>query len=202
MKVNNVFHVQLVRRWDNNGIPGQQNAEGEVNANRGRVMVRTDDHDDAVVPEWSFDAVLDYGQAANGRWQYLVKWSDHEPSWQPIADLKGYDHILWAFHNANPDKGKPPAWLKKPRASHTSNDAAEPTAAADPAMPLTTAMPAASANAANAAPPQPVRRSARTQPRRMDAFQLRTQLRCVRNFGGTEGSVTGFACTLDSHVVT
>lgn len=51
IKVNNVFHVQLVRRWDNNGIPGQQNAEGEVNANRGRVMVRTDDHDDAVVPE-------------------------------------------------------------------------------------------------------------------------------------------------------
>lgn len=43
MKVNSTFHVQLVRRWDDHGIPGQETTEQHVKANQGRQMIRTDD---------------------------------------------------------------------------------------------------------------------------------------------------------------
>lgn len=43
MKVNNTFHVTLVRRWDPEaGIPGQEATERNVRANHGREIVRTD----------------------------------------------------------------------------------------------------------------------------------------------------------------
>lgn len=116
MKVNNVFHVQLVRRWEAEGIPGQEASEPNVNANRGRVMVRTDGFQEE--QQYEFDNVLDYGKAENGRSQYLVKWTGYEePSWQPVSDLKGCPDVLWAFHEAHPDKGKPPPWLKRPVAA-------------------------------------------------------------------------------------
>src|SRR5436190_4920989 len=67
MKINNTFHVQLVRRWDPDaGVPGQKDTEVNVRANRGRVMVRTDNFQE--VQEYGFDEILDYGKVDNGRW--------------------------------------------------------------------------------------------------------------------------------------
>lgn len=142
MKVNPTFHVSLVRPWRNEGIAGQERAEGEVRANQGRVMVRTDDHHEAV--EWPFNRILDYGKADNGRWQYLVDWIGHDPTWQPVADLKGCDDALWEYHNANPSL-PPPHWLKKPEKPKATPE-------------RTTTTPR---NAAGAAPAAPPRRSPR-----------------------------------------
>jgi len=58
MKINNTFHVSMVRRWTGEGIAGQENAAQDVTANQGRVITRTDDHQEEV--EWLFKSVLDH----------------------------------------------------------------------------------------------------------------------------------------------
>lgn len=66
--------------------------------------------------EYRFEGILDYGKADNGRWQYLVKWEDHqEPTWQPATDLRGCDDAIWAFHDAHPEAPGPPSWVRRRR---------------------------------------------------------------------------------------
>ena len=90
------------------GIAGQDQADGDVRANRGRTVTRTDNGEDAV--EWRFESIMDYGKADNGRWQYLVKWEDHDtPTWQPATDLRGCDDAIWYFHDSYPDHPGLPA---------------------------------------------------------------------------------------------
>jgi hypothetical protein len=114
MKVNNTFHVQLVRRWEPEGMPGQELAGQEVRANKGRIMTRTDDFQEA--EKWLFEDILDYGKGENGRWQYLIKWKDYdEPTWQPATDLKGCDEWIWQYHKAHPRKPPPPQWVSRRR---------------------------------------------------------------------------------------
>jgi hypothetical protein len=44
----------------------------------------------------------------------LVKWEGYdEPTWQPVGDLHGCDDGIWEFHDANPDKPGPPAWVMR-----------------------------------------------------------------------------------------
>src|SRR3982074_548013 len=112
MKVNNTFHVQLVRRWEKEGMPGQELAEQEVRANRGRIMTRTDDFQEA--EKWLFEEILDYGKGENGRWRYLIKWKGFEtPTWQPATDLKGCDEWIWQYHDAHPRKPPPPQCVSR-----------------------------------------------------------------------------------------
>ena len=114
MKIFNTFHVSRVRPYrGDSGIPGQEHTNREVRANRGREVVRTDDEQEAI--EWRFEAILDYGKADNGRWQYLVKWAGYdEPTWQPATDLKGCDDAIWRFHNEHPEAPGPPQWVRRP----------------------------------------------------------------------------------------
>jgi len=111
MKIFNTFHVSMVRPYrGSDGIPGQ--TSDDVRANRGREVVRTDDG--VETEEWRFEKVMDFGKANNGRWQYLVKWEGYdEPTWQPAGDLRGCDDAIWEFHDANPDKPGPPAWVTR-----------------------------------------------------------------------------------------
>lgn len=165
MKVNNTFHVTLIRRWDPGaGIPGQQATEQNVKANQGRQMVRTDGFTEE--QQYEFEEILDYGQAENGRWNYLVQWVGHaDPTWQPASDLKGCDDDLWKFHEANPHKGKPPAWLKKKKKPATTTTAEGlPTTATGEARPPEPATTTAT-TPAPPTPPEP-RRSTRLRPKR------------------------------------
>jgi hypothetical protein len=119
MRVFPTFHVSLVRRRRGHGIPGQDTNQ-DVRANKGRVMIRTDGTDDQPVVEWKFTKILDYGKADNGRWQYLVQWEPpHEPTWQPVGDLRGCDDAIWAFHDTHPELPGPPTWVKKRTAPST-----------------------------------------------------------------------------------
>lgn len=112
MRIFPTFHVSMVRPFTDKGMPGQEHTHGDVRANQGRVVTRTDDERDVV--EWKFDSIMDYGKADNGRWQYLVKWhGHHQPSWQPAADLKGCDDAIWAYHDQHPEVPGPPAWVKR-----------------------------------------------------------------------------------------
>jgi transposase InsO family protein len=116
MKIFNTFHVSRVRRRTAPGIPGQEESQGDVRANRGREVVRTDNHQE--VQEWRFEEILDFGKADNGRWQYLVKWEGHKkPTWQPATDLRGCDDAIWKFHDAHPEKPGPPTWVPRRKTS-------------------------------------------------------------------------------------
>ncbi|KAK4235287.1 hypothetical protein C8A03DRAFT_17962, partial [Achaetomium macrosporum] len=119
MKVFNTFHVSMVRPYVPGGLPGQEETQQDVRANRGRVITRTDDGQE--VQEFRFEEILDYGKAGNGRWQYLVKWEGYdEPTWQPATDLRGCDDAIWAFHDAHPDKPGPPTWVPRRNATRAS----------------------------------------------------------------------------------
>jgi hypothetical protein len=116
MRVFNTFHVSLVRPRRGQGVPGQSQTEQDIPANQGRVMARTDGHNDKPTIEWEFEKILDYGKADNGRWHYLVKWkAPHEPSWQKVSDLKGCDDAIWEFHDSHPNYPGPPSWVKRRR---------------------------------------------------------------------------------------
>jgi len=113
MKVFTTFHVELARRRQGKGIPGQD-IQKDVPANEGRVVIRTDGADDRPVIEWKINKLLDFGKANNGRWQYLVEWGPpHQPTWQPATDLKGCGDAIWAFHNAHPELPRAPSWVKR-----------------------------------------------------------------------------------------
>jgi transposase InsO family protein len=121
MKIKNTFHVKLVRRWEQEGMPGQELAEQEVRANRGRIMSRTDDFQE--VEEWEFEDILDYGKSENGRWHYQIKWKDYEePTWQPATDLKGCDERIWQFHDAHPDLPPPPQWVRRRKRKESTEE--------------------------------------------------------------------------------
>ena len=127
MKIFPTFHVSRVRphrKEGKEGLPGQEEAEGHVRANEGRVVTRTDEGDDVV--EWRFERILDYGKASNGRWQYLVKWLGHDqPTWQPATDLRGCDDQIWEFHDAHPELPGPPQWVPKKGKEKETEDTAK-----------------------------------------------------------------------------
>ncbi|KAH6614537.1 hypothetical protein B0J18DRAFT_353980, partial [Chaetomium sp. MPI-SDFR-AT-0129] len=75
-----------------------------------KAVTRTDEEEDVV--QRKFEKILDYyGKGDNGRWQYLVKWVGHAPSWQLATDLRGCDDAIWEFHNSHPDSPGPPYWV-------------------------------------------------------------------------------------------
>ena len=117
MRIFNTFHVSMVRpyrRDGRNGIRGQEQCDTDVRANHGREIMRTDGGQE--VQEWRFKSLLDCGKADNGRWQYLVEWDGHDPTWQPATDLRGCDDAIWAYHDAHPEAPGPPAWVRRRRA--------------------------------------------------------------------------------------
>lgn len=106
MKIHNTFHVKRVKPFEGNaGLPGQDPGS-DIRANYGRVVTRTDDGREVV--EWKFNRILDCYKAENGRWQYLIEWDGHEPTWQPASDLRDCPEAVRKFHEENPDKPKPP----------------------------------------------------------------------------------------------
>lgn len=111
MKISPTFHVSMVRHRPAEKFAGQE--DSDLSMNKGRVIVRTDGHDDVV--EWEFERILDYGKADNGRWQYRVQWRGHPPSWQPAGDLRGCDDAIWSFHDAHPELPGPPSWVRRRR---------------------------------------------------------------------------------------
>jgi len=142
--IKNVFHVSMVRHWAPEGIPGQEHAAQDVVANHGRVITRTDDHQEEV--RWKFKSIMDYRKQQNGRWEYLVEWEGTDaPSWQPAANLKGCEEVLWEYHDAHP-RFKPPSWLKR-----YTNTTPSPRKRSTPTVPWKEVDPA----------PQPTRRSPR-----------------------------------------
>ena len=113
IKVFPVFHTSLLQPAPAvRPRPGQQAInEAEAQRTRGRVWERDDDTLE-IVERWEFQDVLDSHN--EGGLNYLVKWRDHAPTWQPASDLKGAEDALVRFHTANPGKAGPPRWLRPP----------------------------------------------------------------------------------------
>lgn len=174
MRVFNTFHVSLVRPYRNKeGIPGQEQTAGDVRANRGRMITRTDDEEE-VRWEWEFEDILDYGKADNGRWQYLIKWVGYdEPTWQPATDLRGCDDAIWAFHDAHPELPGPPSWVPR-RRSRVARENDGKDDGDDPPAPPTAASRKTSQEGQEDAAPR--RRSARLAARAVRTGKLRQHL--------------------------
>jgi hypothetical protein len=115
MKIFPVFHHSLLRpATTGHGLRGQVEINKAESRNiRGRILER-DDGTGEVVEKWEFDGLLDCHNQDG--YHYLIKWKHHRPTWQPASDLKGQEQAILAFHDANPDKPKPPPWVKRPRA--------------------------------------------------------------------------------------
>lgn len=114
IKVNNVFHVSKVKLYVPPVLPQQRGQAQEVRANEGREITRTDEVDDRPQALWEVEALLDYGKAPNGRYNYLVKWKGpHAPSWQPASDLDlpQVHDLVRDFHTAHPELPEPRKWL-------------------------------------------------------------------------------------------
>jgi hypothetical protein len=112
MKIFNIFHVFMVRQYRSNGIPWQSETNDDVRAHGGREVGLTDNG--VEMEEWRFEKVIDFEKDNNGQWQYLVKWEGYdEPTGQPAGDLRSCDDAIWEFHNANPYKPGPPAWVAR-----------------------------------------------------------------------------------------
>jgi len=161
MRIFNTFHVSMVRpyrRDGRNGIRGQEQCDTDVRANHGREIMRTDGGQE--VQEWRFKSLLDCGKADNGRWQYLVEWDGHDPTWQPATDLRGCDDAIWAYHDAHPEAPGPPAWVQRRRApaATTATTTTTPNNPADRPIAPVRSSPAAPRTAT---PTGPLRRSAR-----------------------------------------
>jgi hypothetical protein len=113
MRIFPVFHNSLLRaKPPGNGLPGQIKInEAESRNLRGRVLER-DDETEELVEKWEFESILDCHNQY-GDLQYLVKWKDHAPSWQPATDLKGNNTVIFDYHDKHPGKPGPPTWAKR-----------------------------------------------------------------------------------------
>jgi hypothetical protein len=77
----------------------------------GRIVERNDDGN--IEERWEFEKILDvHDEDEEAGLTYLVKWKYYdEPTWQPEEDLKSSPDAVKRFHQQNPSKPGPPAWI-------------------------------------------------------------------------------------------
>lgn len=116
IKVNNSFHTSKVRLWDPTPVLGQDEINKRERRNvSGRIVERDDDGN--IEEKWEFEKILDvHNEDKKAGLTYLVKWKYHdEATWQPEEDLKSCPDAVKRFHQQNPSKPGPPAWIPRPR---------------------------------------------------------------------------------------
>ncbi len=122
IKIFNTFHVSMVRLYQGASIEGQHQTNSDVRANRGRVVIYTNDNVKTV--EQRFERIIDFRKADNSRQQYLVKWEGYDELTQQLAtDLRGCDNAIWVFYNAYLDKPEPLAWVPRRQQRHCKQGA-------------------------------------------------------------------------------
>lgn len=118
IRVNKSFHTSKVRLWQPEEIPGQAELNAAERRNiTGRIAQRDDDGN--IEDRWQFERILDVHDEdiQDHGLTYQIKWKYYdEPTWEPEECLKGCDRALLQFHELNPDKPGPPAWVEKPPA--------------------------------------------------------------------------------------
>jgi hypothetical protein len=116
IRVNKSFHTSKVRLWQPEQIPGQAQLNAAERRNiAGRIAQRDDDGN--IEDRWQFERILDVHDEdiQEHGLTYQIKWKYHdEPTWEPEECLKGCDRALLQFHELNPEKPGPPAWVEKP----------------------------------------------------------------------------------------
>lgn len=115
IRVNKSFHTSKVRLWQPERIPGQAQLNAAERRNvAGRITQRDDDGN--IEERWLLDRILDvHDEDIQGHGlTYKIKWKYHDkPTWEPEECLKGCDRALLQFHELNPEKPGPPAWVEK-----------------------------------------------------------------------------------------
>jgi len=115
IRVNKSFHTSKVRLWTPEKIPGQARLNMEERRNVvGRVAQR-DDHGN-IEDRWEFERIVDVHDKYLDKHglTYKIKWKHYkEMTWEPEENLKGCDRALLRFHEQNPEKPGPPAWVEK-----------------------------------------------------------------------------------------
>jgi hypothetical protein len=113
----NVFHADKLRPIPTETFPGQKLAGPEP----------TTLADDGV-PEWEVDKILDCQMKGRAP-RYRAKWKDDpEPddNYYPAENFKNSPHKLKAYHEAHPNRGKPPrilsTWIKNKEKLDAEND--------------------------------------------------------------------------------
>lgn len=113
----NVFHADKLRPVPTETFPGQKIDDP------GPVLIADDGE-----PEWEVEKILDCQMRGRAPW-YRVKWKDYpEPddNYYPASDFENAPHKLRAYHDAHPDRGRPPrilnTWIKNKEKLDEEND--------------------------------------------------------------------------------
>lgn len=120
MRIFPVFHVALVKPASK-PFPGQSAANEEFDAKaEGAIVTNLERAEgDPEEVEWVFEKILN-SRVKNGALEYRIKWGKPwAPSWQPAADVEGYDSDITDFHTKFPNKPGPAGHLDRPTGPQT-----------------------------------------------------------------------------------
>jgi hypothetical protein len=99
IKVHNVFHVSLLRRFNANEIPGQ--------TSQPPMAIEVNETTDT----YEVESIVD-GKNIGRSFKYLVQWKGYDglpdsTTWEPISHLEGCEDLVNDYHQSYPDRPKP-----------------------------------------------------------------------------------------------
>lgn len=113
MECHDTFHVSLLKKADNDPLPGQEFSEP------GPIIVAPDEQE----PEWEVDQVLDVKRSRGTALKVKCRWVGYpdDVTWHPINNFMNCKELLQEFYIKHPNKPRP-SWLPNTSADPTTTN--------------------------------------------------------------------------------